>query len=306
MRCYAFIIGSPRSGTTILGQILGLHPRIAQWYEPYFVWDRYFRSAPDDYRDRSHATPQVVQYIRKAFNEYRSALRADIVVDKSPRNCLKMEFLEAIFPDAKFIFLYRDGRDTVLSIYREWLRRKRLLEETKGWRGAGQLINTIKEWLARQPLWRHRWQAFLFEAGPPWKWMQGRFLHRERWNGRIGWGPRFPGWEELIGHCSLLEFAAHQWARCVGSFLPYAERLSNSSALIVRYEDFVQDPKTELQRMLDFLGVAMPDNFMKLVPPIKSNNYGKWLRELTHEELHTIEPIISSSLVRMGYKSTSH
>jgi len=40
----AFIIGSPRSGTTILENILHCHPHIAELYEPYYLWENFFCS----------------------------------------------------------------------------------------------------------------------------------------------------------------------------------------------------------------------------------------------------------------------
>ena len=56
---FVFIVGSPRSGTTILGELLDRHQHISQWYEPYFVWDHFFRTAPDDERTEAEATPEA-------------------------------------------------------------------------------------------------------------------------------------------------------------------------------------------------------------------------------------------------------
>ena len=106
-----FIVGSPRSGTTLLGEILDLHPDIAQWYEPYFVWRKFFRDAVHDERSASEATPGIKQYIHKSFVEYRRKIKHAIVVDKSPGNSLTIPFILEIFPNAHFIHILRDGRD---------------------------------------------------------------------------------------------------------------------------------------------------------------------------------------------------
>lgn len=53
------IVGPPRSGTSLLGRILGLHPQVATWIEPYFVWDRDFRDARDDCRTKEEASERV-------------------------------------------------------------------------------------------------------------------------------------------------------------------------------------------------------------------------------------------------------
>ena len=62
-----FIIGSPRSGTSILSEIVCTHPAISERYEPYFVWDRRFRNAPDDQRSEQDCTPGVC---REIYNDF--------------------------------------------------------------------------------------------------------------------------------------------------------------------------------------------------------------------------------------------
>jgi hypothetical protein len=44
-------------------------------------------------------------------------------VDKTPRNALRLPYLDATFPDATFAYVYRDGRSIVASLYREWVRK---------------------------------------------------------------------------------------------------------------------------------------------------------------------------------------
>ncbi|MBW2742316.1 MAG: sulfotransferase, partial [Deltaproteobacteria bacterium] len=121
--CFVFIVGSPRSGTTLMGEILDKHSEISQWYEPYFVWDKYFRNAPHDERTKDNATHKVCQKIYKDFLRYKKKRKCAIVVDKSPRNSLKIPFIQKVFPHAHFIHILRDGREVTLSIHKEWVRR---------------------------------------------------------------------------------------------------------------------------------------------------------------------------------------
>jgi hypothetical protein len=299
---FAFIIGSPRSGTTILGEVLDAHPDISQWYEPYFVWDKNFRERPDDLRSAQDATPAVKRQIRKAFEDYSRAKGAKVVVDKSPRNCLKVPFVHAIFPEGKFIFLFRDGRDTVLSIHKEWLRRKSILQRDSLWGRAREVLPVVRTWLGRQPLWRHRLEAILFEAGSPASWLRGEFLHRKRWDGRIGWGPRFKGWRELMERCSLLEFVAHQWSHCAEGFLDHMEEIPEAQRFVLRYEDFVEDPRAKLEELLEFLGLKSSPEYFDAIPRLKAGNFGKWRKEFTPRELEAIIPIIRPCLLKMGYE----
>jgi hypothetical protein len=69
-KAVCFIVGSYRSGTTFLAEVLGRHPRIAQFHEPYFVWDRYFGPGEDDARIEAQATPRVQRYVTAEFNRF--------------------------------------------------------------------------------------------------------------------------------------------------------------------------------------------------------------------------------------------
>jgi hypothetical protein len=42
------------------------------------------------------------------------------LLEKTPKNCLRIPFLQALFPDARFVFLRRDGRPTVSSLIDAW------------------------------------------------------------------------------------------------------------------------------------------------------------------------------------------
>ncbi len=42
------------------------------------------------------------------------------LLEKTPENCLRLPFLEALFPDAKVIYLVRDGRANVSSLMEGW------------------------------------------------------------------------------------------------------------------------------------------------------------------------------------------
>ena len=297
-----FIIGLPRSGTTLLGEILGKHPQVCTWYEPSFVLDRFFRNAPHDRRTAHDATAPVTRYLQEEFQRFQRTMRCAFVVDKSPHNSLKLPFLNAIFPDARFIHLLRDGRDAVLSIRREWQRRQALASGGVGaWPAK---LAALRASLRRQPRWRYRWRAFwFFIGGPLGLLLHDRWLLPVRWQGQIGWGPRFPGWQDVIGKVSLLEFCALQWRSCVETILRDSEqlRLGPERLLTVRYEEFLQHPDQVLKRIFAFIGVDMPAGFLDQLPPLKRHNFGKWQDAFTPEEKALIGPILHPLLEELGY-----
>lgn len=295
----AFIIGSPRSGTTLLGDTLNLHKDVGRWYEPYFIIDHYFRDAPDDSRGRMDATPEVKRFIRNEFNNYGRKLNCQWVIDKSPRNSLKIPFLLEIFPTAKFIHIIRDGRDTVLSIYREWIRRNSLIGLQKR---PFETSIVIWNWIRRQPLWKHKLSAMKFESGG----IIGRlkreqFLHKIRWEGRVGWGPRFPGWKNEIEKGSILKFNALQWVHCVESILKETDPIGPENFTSLQYESLLQDPETVLTALLNFLSVPSTKELFDNLPELLRTNYGKWKSAFTFDELNQIGPIIDPTLRKTGY-----
>ena len=161
------IIGTPRSGTSILGRVLDQHPLISTWVEPYYIWDHHFRDAPNDVLTADQATVDVQIWIRKAFRRYLKMCRVEKVVDKSPRNCLKLPFVRKIFPEAWYIFILRDGRDTILSILSQWKRKKEIfVNNSEGSQWQNRLY-IFKRWLRRRPNWKFSLKSVLFELVHP-------------------------------------------------------------------------------------------------------------------------------------------
>lgn len=299
---FSFIIGPPRSGTSIMANVIDELPGVVNWFEPYFVWDRYFRDAPSDLRGEDAATEEVAAYIRWAFENYRRARGAELVVGKAPRNCLKLPFINAIFPEAKYVILLRDGRETILSIYRKWQKRAQVLENPSTWGKLKGSWDMVRESVMYQPLIRHRLQFLAFHLGPPSQWLRGRFISITRWKGRPGWGPQFAGWQELFGHIPLLEFCAHQWMNCVTEVLRHQPSLPAERCMQIRYEEFTADPRNNLKAIADFLEVEFPDRFMEQIPTINGNNNSKWRTNFNPEELRRIGPIIGDTLITLGYE----
>ena len=74
----------------------------------------------------SSAVPQQgLNTIRKIVRIYRQLTRANgskpiRLLEKTPENCLRLPFLLALFPDARVIYLTRDGRSNINSLMEGW------------------------------------------------------------------------------------------------------------------------------------------------------------------------------------------
>ncbi len=112
----AFIVGCARSGTSILGEVIALHPRITYLYEESAIWNRLFPGRPDHRLTGADARPEVVADLHEELGKRITDPKRDFLVEKNPKHTLRIPLLDAVFPDCRIIHLIRDGRDTVASL----------------------------------------------------------------------------------------------------------------------------------------------------------------------------------------------
>ena len=109
-----FIVGMPRSGTTLLEQVLDRHPDITGRGELNFL--AHFA------QQRSASGPITGPQRKEMADVFWTQLRLDgpengIYLDKNPLNFRYLDLLFDILPTAKVLHLTRDGRDSCLSCY---------------------------------------------------------------------------------------------------------------------------------------------------------------------------------------------
>jgi hypothetical protein len=137
-----FLIGAPRSGTTLLARMLGAHSQIYGRAEPHLITPiahlGYFgkvQKAPYDQNNVEQAIREIVAEIPRHEAGYLDALRAytdsiyaqlmelappgkRLFLDKTPAYALVLPFLTRLYPQAKYVVLTRHPL-AVLSSYVE-------------------------------------------------------------------------------------------------------------------------------------------------------------------------------------------
>ncbi|MFC1892276.1 sulfotransferase [Thermodesulfobacteriota bacterium] len=294
----AFIFGSPRSGTTILGNILNTHSEIAEWYEPYFLWEKYFSCRESDVWSKKDLNDTVKANISKEYSSYYKKAGKPVIVEKSPGHEYNIEIITEIFPDAKWIHMLRDGRDVTLSIRKEWDRR-RLMVQQKDFKS---LLRVTVDMLRRQPFWEYRFKAILHELSSIASVNPLKYLNKSRWMGEVGWGNRFEGWREYLQEHSSLEFNAMQWVKSIDAVSETWPLLEEKNRIEIRYENLLESPKENLEKILKFLGVDISEEFFQKIPVLKRGNFNKWSKEFTPEELKEISPTLTEKLIALGYE----
>jgi LPS sulfotransferase NodH len=180
-----FIFGHARSGTTLLARLIRLHPDIhCNWQAHFFTREptlyslvadpkvKEWMSARSNRWNMGRDLSALVMRVSSDFILEREArcLGKSVVGDKSPNNQLKgksVSLLHGIYPDAKLIFIVRDGRDTVLSHrfqgfidFPNRLKKRDLqirenfidapesfLKENQSIFSPGQLMNEMEKWV---------------------------------------------------------------------------------------------------------------------------------------------------------------
>lgn len=106
-----FIFGCARSGTSVLGELVAQHPGVDYIGEKnQALW--HGLNDDDHHRMTDYdATPEAVAALRAAYDH-----EGRVLVEKMPTHTLRIPFIRRVFPEAKLIYIIRDGRDVACSL----------------------------------------------------------------------------------------------------------------------------------------------------------------------------------------------
>lgn len=119
-----FIVGFPRSGTSLLEQMLGCHSLIAPCGELASCIER--EASNPDYisllaqlneKDRQNKLTQLREEYLATLKAHSSKKEAIYASDKMPLNLLRIGLIRLLFPEARIIHVLRHPLDAVLSSY---------------------------------------------------------------------------------------------------------------------------------------------------------------------------------------------
>ncbi len=114
-----FLVGFPRSGTTLLDTMLMGHPSLHVLEEEPIL--QRVGDALGDFERLPGLTESEVERLRALYfdelDRFDPAAKARIVVDKLPLNMIGAPLIHRLFPEAKFIFALRHPCDVVLSCF---------------------------------------------------------------------------------------------------------------------------------------------------------------------------------------------
>lgn len=115
-----FIIGVPRSGTSVFCTLFGGNRNLAHWSEAQAAWDPKWKKVEVSHRwTADRATAKEIRRIDNNFAYFTKWKKCERFLNKCPRNSLRIPFLMKGWPDAQIIFIQRDPRAVVNSLVNE-------------------------------------------------------------------------------------------------------------------------------------------------------------------------------------------
>lgn len=268
-----FILGSGRSGTTILGTVLAMHRDVGFLNEPKALWHSIYESEDvigsysrgvAHYRlNASAVTNSIRRSAHRLFGAYLATVFAKRVVDKYPELIFRVPFVREIFPDARFVLLVRNGWDTCRSID-NWSARmgKQKNGEVHDWWGVD----------------RRKWTL-----------MVSQLIEPDPYFCRVT-----PRLSEIDNHSDM---AALEWIVTMREGLRQL-KASGDCMLLVKYEDLVNSPRRMLSDIAEFGGYSSDRTFL---------DYGEQTIKAggRHEEfdMHPeIRPLFEETMAALGYQ----
>jgi hypothetical protein len=121
-----FIIACGRSGTTILAEMLAMHPGFHVIQDPYHLYaevepdtdvTNLHRRTPGRFVMRAeHASPEAPLRFRRIMDAVRRDGGGLPVIEKTPQHAARIEFLEVLAPGSRYLHIARDGVSVARSI----------------------------------------------------------------------------------------------------------------------------------------------------------------------------------------------
>lgn len=276
-----FLIGAGRSGTRFVRNMLGASADVAAVpYDVGYVWRTGNANVPHDELAPSTLTEKTRGYIRRTLPKLARAHEkpgARILLEKSVPNSLRVDFIRAVYPDARFIHLVRDGRAVTESAIRQWQKPAE----------TGYLLQKLRYFP-----WSNYRYAF---------WYLKNLCLARFYPQRHIWGPRYAGMEQDLASESLETICARQWKRCVETSVEQFRALPENQVLEVRYEEFLCSENV-VNRICDFAGIADRDSVTGYYRNnLISGNHDKWDTNLSVEQQDMVMSEIGEFLISLGY-----
>jgi hypothetical protein len=326
-----FLVGEMKSGTSWLMNMLNSHPEVFCGAEGTFFgrhratdeipvyeapapslynafsnseglrtwqslwWNRWTKGRETEGWTKRREMEEDLHNLTRLTIDYYLAKRSAesgkrIVGDKSPQHTEYVDEIFDFYPEAKVIHIFRDGRDVAVSLMHHFWNLSRDEGKEMGIWGDRGIFDLEPEEIDKRDAYLGDPEAFLASGGS--------IFIEER----------------------LRQMAA-RWSRTVSKASREGSTLFGSSFFQLSYEDLLENPRENLEAILDFLNAQVNDSIVRQC--VEENSFemvagrpkgredgrsffrkgvaGDWRRVFTERDRRVYEKIAGDALLEMGY-----
>ncbi|WP_395377051.1 sulfotransferase family protein [Marinicella sp. W31] len=273
LRSPVFILSAPRSGSTLLMELLTQHESV--WSigrESHIIYNEFphLKAENTDLDSgrltAEHADEETVYYMRLLYymliqNHQQTLLYPNAetqlqqpyaFVEKTPRNALNIPFLLKLFPQARFVILHRQPEATLSSLIEAW--------EVGAESGRFVSFRDLPGW--HLPHW-----CFLLP----------------------------PGWRDMSGQ-PLEQIVAFQWRQTYALMMEDLQDISTDRCCYLSFEDVLSDTPKSIEQLNQFMGIPESVELQRVLqqtPQASASTVSAPAANKWHRHKALIEPIMS-------------
>lgn len=199
-------------------------------------------------------------YKNTFLKEYR-------IVEKTPKNCFRISFINKLFDGCKFIYLKRDGRSNISSLIEGWRAPHKYIR--------GQAIDI-----------RLNIKGYSGDNGKHWKYVLP------------------PGWENYTDR-SLEEVCAFQWTSSNSAAVGGLKSIENKRKCTISYEELTENTFKTVRNICEFVDIPFSKSIQGISKEPPLVNYvtrphkDKWRRNINL--IQNVYPVIEPMMTELGY-----
>lgn len=266
-----FVIGAPRSGTTMLFHLLSASTQFVHLgREGHDMWRRYHHPRWHGWRSDVVGKGEVGLGERRFISAYLYAhVGRGRLLEKTPCNSLRIPYLLELFPDAHFVVIKRNPCDVINSLINGW----------------------------RDPMGRFRNYYMPKRLEIP------GYAYPRRWSFTL-----IEGWQGLI-HSTIPEIAFEQWRQFIEQLTIAKAAVPSNQWTEVWFEDFLDAPEATAEALYTAIGIANEPSLLQQLHTLMANPINalsapedeKW-RNQNLDEISALLPRIASYGPQAGYE----